>query len=1429
MSPHCVAYFLLIFLGLNLVFFPACSQRGKIIRPASAAVLDPNADGFTSKTTAGFSNDGYYVDEFELNMFGVPKLDGDVAGDNIGANCGITDLIPDNKGFAVYAVRDGSDNLIFRFRVGDDNPSVEAWTILLDTDGKMGPDDPNPTGDNPGFEIDITLIKRNNSGVLVYDIDGRDDCPAPELFYGIDSHFQISIADEVSCGDPDYFYDFYVPFGEIASRFGIDLNTGLRYVAVTNVSATCAMGGNISDISGVDNNDPEYSGCNTCAFEDLVNNQCPTPIVDLCEACAGFEKDKVSAPIIDEPIRAGQTLVTGGTIESDIFIRLQVYTNTAPDGSTPAWGVVPREEQGVYAAGNSWSVLLASPLLAYDKIVAIAQKDEFTVPCGANDDNSSSTSVTVVAPNTAPVAANQAVTVTEDTPRAIILGGSDPENDPLTYTLTAPPANGMLSGTPPNVTYTPAGDYSGADSFTFAVHDGIFTSVAPGTVMITVTPVNDAPVANSLQVATDEDTPAATTLTASDIDGDPLIFTIVTPPAHGTLSGVIPNLTYTPAPDYFGQDNFTFRVNDGQEDSNTATVSVTITAVANDAPLADAQTVSTAEDTPLPVTLSGSDPDADPLTFEIVSAPANGTLTGTAPDVTYSPAAHYAGSDSFTFRVNDGSLNSPAATIDITVTPENDVPVAFDQSVPYDLNTPKAITLSGSDPDGDALTFSVTDQPANGALSGTPPDVTYTPAMGFTGSDSFTFIVNDGSTDSGEATISLSLAPVSNVAPVAADKNLTTKEDAPAQVMLTATDANGDMLTFAITQQPANGTLAVAGANITYTPDPDYNGADVFRFEASDGSLTSNEAAVAITVTPLNDAPIANSQSVTTEQNNPVMITLTGSDVEGSPLTYIVLTQPAHGALVASGASVTFTPAPQYTGADNFTFRVHDGELNSSTATVSLLINPDGAPPVAMNKNVSTDEDTPVDVDLATLVTDPDGDPMTYNVMVAPQHGALQVNGSVVTYTPAPGYHGTDKYTFSGNDGKTDSNTGTVFITVVEVTGPPVSHDQDINTDEDVAADILLSASDPDGDALLYTVVTLPAHGILSGTVPSLTYTPADDYHGADSFTFRTSDGTTSSNVAMVSITVDPVNDAPVITPLTALPPTKEDSVLRICLNVVDIDGDPVNFDTPLNVKGGGTMTRNAVPFDFCYTFTPAANYNGESRWNAFVSDPEGASGTTPAGIIIQPVNDTPVALNEFASVPANGALSFNVVANDLPIAAPYKEFYDIYEADSADALSITGIISGPFHGSVSLVSDGLTLGYTPSSLTFIGSDSVKYQVCDTGTPSLCATAVLFIDVTDNDFAFKVYEGVSPNNDGLNDYLHIEGIHRHPKNVVRIFDRFNNMVWENPDYDNEAIRWEGQSNRGLGRARLPEGTYYYTVHLADNGKLYSGYVLLKEQ
>ena len=384
--------------------------------------------------------------------------------------------------------------------------------------------------------------------------------------------------------------------------------------------------------------------------------------------------------------------------------------------------------------------------------------------------------------NGAPTADPQSVTTNEDTAKAITLTGSDPDNDPLTFSVVTGPIHGALSGTAPNLTYTPALNYNGADSFTFKVNDG-HTDSNTATVSITVTPVNDPPIADAQSVTTNEDTPKAITLTASDVDGDTLTFSVVTGPTHGALSGTAPNLTYTPAANYNGADSFTFKANDGTVDSNIATVSITVTPV-NDPPIADAQSVTTNEDTPKAITLTASDVDGDTLTFSVVTGPTHGALSGTAPNLTYTPAANYNGADSFTFKANDGTVDSNIATVSITVTPVNDPPIADPQSVTTDEDTAKAITLTGSDVDGDTLTFSVVTGPTHGALSGTAPNLTYTPAANYNGADSFTFKANDGTVDSNTATVSITVTPV-NDPPIADPQSVTTDEDTAKAITLT--------------------------------------------------------------------------------------------------------------------------------------------------------------------------------------------------------------------------------------------------------------------------------------------------------------------------------------------------------------------------------------------------------------------------------------------------------------------------------------------------------------------------------------------------------------------------------------------------------------------------------------------------------------------
>jgi len=265
----------------------------------------------------------------------------------------------------------------------------------------------------------------------------------------------------------------------------------------------------------------------------------------------------------------------------------------------------------------------------------------------------------------APVAAGQSISTFEDTAVNIVLTASDANGDLLSYTVVAGPSNGGLTGTAPNLTYTPNANYNGSDSFTFKANDGIADS-AVATVSITVTAVNDNPVANAQSVSVLEDGYVAITLTGSDIDGNPLTYIVVAGPSNGGLTGTAPNLIYTPNANYNGSDSFAFRVNDGYVSSSATTVSITVTAV-NDTPAATAQSVSVSHNTATAITLAGSDVEGSALTYTVVTNPTNGSLTGTAPSLTYTPNSGYSGSDSFTFRVNDGTADSAAATVTLTV------------------------------------------------------------------------------------------------------------------------------------------------------------------------------------------------------------------------------------------------------------------------------------------------------------------------------------------------------------------------------------------------------------------------------------------------------------------------------------------------------------------------------------------------------------------------------------------------------------------------------------------------------------------------------------------------------------------------------------------------------------------------------------------
>ena len=372
------------------------------------------------------------------------------------------------------------------------------------------------------------------------------------------------------------------------------------------------------------------------------------------------------------------------------------------------------------------------------------------------------------------------------------------------------------------------------------------------------------------------------------------------------------------------------------------------------APVAGADTYSVGEDGTLTrsagtgVLANDSDFEGDTLTATIVNNASNGSVTlNSDGSFTYTPAANFNGTDSFTYRADDGTLQSTPATVAITVTAENDAPQADALTIAATEDTPSPVTLTGTDLDGDGLTFVVVTGAAHGSLSGTAPNLTYTPDANYVGTDSFTYKANDGTSDSASATVAIDVAN-SNDAPTANGGSVSVDEDTALELTLAGSDLDGDSLSSVVVTQPAHGALTGTAPTLTYTPDANYNGGDAFTFKVNDGVEDSAPATVSITVNAINDTPQAQPLSVEVLEDGSLPITLSGSDIDGDSLSFIVTTQPSNGTLIGTAPNVTYVLNLDYAGPDSFRYRAHDGTANSPLVTVTInVIEVDDTPPAA--------------------------------------------------------------------------------------------------------------------------------------------------------------------------------------------------------------------------------------------------------------------------------------------------------------------------------------------------------------------------------------------------------------------------------------------------------------------------------------------------
>jgi VCBS repeat-containing protein len=1157
-----------------------------------------------------------------------------------------------------------------------------------------------------------------------------------------------------------------------------------------------------------------------------------------------------------------------------------------------------------------------SPSSGQNAVLTIVTNDLGNTGTGGPLSDTDTVTIVVSEVNDAPVAVTDAIATAEDTPNAFaatLLSANDspgPSNESTqTLTVTGVSATSAQGGTVMLVagviTYSPAANFNGADSFTYTVTDNGTTNgaAAPlssvGTVNVNVTEVNDAPVANGDAITAVEDTPnvfAASTLTTNDTAGpanesaQTLTVTAVVSPTTqgGTVSLAAGNITYTPPAGYNGPDSFQYTVTDNGTTNGAAaplsvngTVNVTVSEV-NDLPVAADDAKTTAEDTPLafPATDLTANDTAGPanentqtLTVTSVVSPTaqGGTVSLNAGNITYTPPPDYFGADSFQYTVADnGTTNGAAdpqsdtATVNVTVTEVNDTPTANTDAKTAVEDTPlvfPAADLAANDSAGplneNTQTLTVTavvsaTTAQGGTVSLNAGNITYTPPPNYFGADSFQYTVTDNGTTNGGAdpksangTVNVTVTEV-NDAPTANDDAKNATEDTPLVFPasdLTGNDSAGPLegtqtLTVTLVNSPTTqgGTVSLNAGNITYTPPPDYFGADSFTYTITDNGTTNGSAApltasatVNVTVSEVNDLPVAADDAKATAEDTPLVFPaadLAANDSAGPlnentqtlTVTGVVSTTTAQGGTVSLNAgNITYTPPPDYFGADSFQYTVADNgttsgspDPQSDTATVNVTVTEVNDTPTANTDAKTAVEDTPLVFPAADLAANDSAGPLNENTQTltvtavvsatTAQGGTVSLNAGNITYTPPPNYFGADSFQYTVTDNGTTnggadpkSANGTVNVTVTEVNDAPTANDDAKNATEDTP--LVFPASDLTGNdsagplegtqTLTVTLVNSPTTqgGTVSLNAGNITYTPPPDYFGADSFTYTITDnGTTNGSAApltasaTVNVTVGAVNDAPVLTVTASPTPAFSEGGSAVnaatSVNITDADdtniesasvsitsgfttGDELVFSDQNGISGaynsgtgvllltGTSSIGNYITALASITFRNMTDNPGTAtrQISWVVNDGDSPSNGQTTNVTVSAVNDPPV-LTAPASVNATEDTQFSFTAGNA---------ISVTDADSGAGTNFQATLSSAAGSQINVTAAGAAnvLGNNTNSVTITGTvadvnatlATVKY----TGALDASGTDTLVVAVNDNGQTDGAAEGDTEN------------------------------------------------------------------------------------
>lgn len=1263
---------------------------------------------------------------------------------------------------------------------------------------------------------------------------GNNAPVADDATFSLDENSAATTAvGTVTATDPDAgdTLSYAISAGNGSGAFAIDANTGAISVANAaplNFEATPSF---VLTVTVTDSGALSDTATITINLNDV--NDAPV----LADAARGVAEDSPDGTNVGAPVVA-----------------------TDPDTSAPnntlSYAITAGNTGNAFAIDNAGQITVATA-------AAITDPGTFTLTVTVTDggalSDTATITVTVGGTNDAPVATGDAFSTNEDTalvvPAPGLLGNdTDPENDPLTAVLDAGPLNGALAlNADGSFTYTPSANFNGSDSFSYHANDGALDSGVV-TVTITINAVNDAPVAVDDGYTVDEDMVLSVTAPGplandTDVDLDTLFAT--TDSGASAQSGTYTvfsdgTVSYTPAANFSGTDTFSYTVTDGNGGTDVGTITVAVNPV-NDAPtMVNLSAATVAELQPAGTTvgtLSTLDPDVgDTHTYSLACAVPGANdadfVIGAGNELQTAAPLSPPGSRAICVRSTDSGGLTRDENFTITVSDVDFAPVVTTSAgnAPYIENSGGVIVDFGItviDPDsadlasgivsiasgyvlGDELLF--TDQngitgvfnPGTGTLqlTGTSSVANYQTALAsiqydHIGDDpgaaprTVQFVVSDGVTASGAAMKIIDVVPINDApvltapaGPLSVNVGDTLAFTGPNSISVADADAgngivtaqliiNGGTLTVVpqgsanVTVGPPDTTLIVGNltdvnatlATLTFTdPNGGTYGLTVVISDQgntgtggpqNDNALIQidvvDPAAPSVTSTiPTNGATgVARDANITLNFSESVDIASAAAFSldcpSGSPVPFTVTT-PA--LLPASATNFVVTPTGLLPYGTTCTFTVFAAQVaDSDTAdppdtmaadyVFTFTVVPNMAP-VANSDAYMVDEDGTLNVPANGVLgndTDAESEPLTAAVVVGPANASsftLNLDGSF-DYTPNANFFGTDAFTYQANDGTSNSNTATVTITVNPLNDAPVATDGNASTNEDTPVVVALSGSDVDGDALTFAIGTGPTSGSLgpitqlTPSTASVTYTPNADDSGPDSFTFTVDDGTVTSAAATMSINVAAVDDPPVAVADAAT--VNEDSgatAIDVILNDTDPDGG-ANTVQSVTQPANGVVVNNGANV----SYQPNANYCNDppgTSPDTFTYTLNGGS-TTTVSVTVTCVNDPPTPV----AMPAE---LFDTIGNTaLQVASPAP-------ADSPATIEATGNlvanftdIDGPGPLTAALVNaNGHTVTVNPDgSFSFTPSPGAAspatftYAVSDGVDPS--ATRTVTVDL----------------------------------------------------------------------------------------------------